>query len=273
MAARQWGASNVDVAVGVTADAAGNVYVAGYFMGSVDFDPGPGTQLRTSVGTQDGFLLQLTPPRGVIGGRVWIDVTPNGVQDVNEVEVAGVVLELRSSFDAIIGNADDGRVAIITTNATGGYRFENLPSGNYHLVARTPVGRTLTTAHVGADDTVDSDILATGRSDLIVLQPDEELLRVDTGLVGVPPEFGYAVRAGSTGGNGGGVRMVVDAEGNSYVAGYFAGTVDFDPGVSVVSLTSLAPEDAFLAKYSATGASSGCGSLALAIVRWRPAWP
>ncbi len=47
--------------------------------------------------------------------------------------------------------------------------------------------------------------------------------------------------------------LVVDTLGNIYVAGYFRGTVDFDPGSSVYNLTASGVEEAYIAKLSASG--------------------
>lgn len=264
VAARSWGGIESDVATALVADTGGRLYVAGYFRGTANLSPNPTNApiLTTSNGAQDGFLLRLDPPSSMIAGRVWNDVTPNGLQDANEVSnenevgLAGVVLELRSTVDVTIGNGDDSRVAIVTTNATGNYRFDNLPSGFYYLVARTPVGRVFTTPNAG-NDASDSDLLTTGLSDLLILDPATQLLHIDTGLQGGAPGFGYAVRAGSPSGQSSGNKVAVDADGNSYVAGYFTGTVDFDPSLAnTFSLTSSSNSnsDAFVAKYSTTGA-------------------
>jgi hypothetical protein len=40
-------------------DALGNIFVAGWYDGPVDFDPGLGTQIHTPVGTQDPVVLKL----------------------------------------------------------------------------------------------------------------------------------------------------------------------------------------------------------------------
>ena len=40
-------------------DAMGNVYTAGYFSGTVDFDPGPSSFLMSSAGMQDIFVCKL----------------------------------------------------------------------------------------------------------------------------------------------------------------------------------------------------------------------
>ncbi len=50
-----------------------------------------------------------------------------------------------------------------------------------------------------------------------------------------------------------GRSIVVDANGNVYTTGYFAGTVDFDPGASVFTMTSFGSIDIFISKLDASG--------------------
>lgn len=45
----------------------------------------------------------------------------------------------------------------------------------------------------------------------------------------------------------------VDASGNTYIGGNFAGTVDFNPGAATNAFTSVGGLDAFVAKYDASG--------------------
>ena len=47
-----------DESYDVATDAAGNSYMAGWFSGSMDFDPGPGTHILTSVGLHDTFVAK-----------------------------------------------------------------------------------------------------------------------------------------------------------------------------------------------------------------------
>jgi hypothetical protein len=59
----------------VTVDATGAVYLAGNFAGTVDLDPGPGVDNRTSIATSfvnnpDGLIMKLNPG----GTRAWVQV-------------------------------------------------------------------------------------------------------------------------------------------------------------------------------------------------------
>jgi hypothetical protein len=49
-----------DLGDSIAVDPMGDVYTVGYFQGTVDFDPGPGTYNLTSNGGLDGFVLKLT---------------------------------------------------------------------------------------------------------------------------------------------------------------------------------------------------------------------
>src|SRR5436189_5593078 len=62
-----------------------------------------------------------------------------------------------------------------------------------------------------------------------------------------PPPFSYCS----------GIFVKADLTGNVYTAGWFSGTVDFDPGVGVFNLTSTIPQadtsDMFVSKLDAAG--------------------
>jgi hypothetical protein len=66
------------------------------------------------------------------------------------------------------------------------------------------------------------------------------------------PAFQYAVQLGSTGEEHA-FATAIDASGNTYVTGYFNGTIDFDPGAGTANLTAVNAGDGFLAKYDASG--------------------
>lgn len=59
--AKSLGGSSTDVGYSIAVDSTGNVYTTGYFVETVDFDPGAGSTNLTSTGAQDVFVLKLSP--------------------------------------------------------------------------------------------------------------------------------------------------------------------------------------------------------------------
>lgn len=85
--ARGVGAFFPDAANDVAVDGNGDVVVDGFFQRTVDFDPGPGTALRTSeapLGTSSMFLLKLT----AAGDFAWVTTLLNGTGAV-DVDTGG----------------------------------------------------------------------------------------------------------------------------------------------------------------------------------------
>lgn len=61
------GGGDVDIGWGIAVDTTGAVYLIGYFQGTADFDPGPGTANVISAGFRDIFVLKLDE----LGGLIW----------------------------------------------------------------------------------------------------------------------------------------------------------------------------------------------------------
>jgi hypothetical protein len=209
---------------------------------------------EVSVDTRVSFVADwidaVTGTPWVVGDRVWDDQDADGIQDAGEPGIAGAVVEVYASPDAVVGDSDDVLRSSTITDAEGHYRLGGLRQGeNYYLLFRAPAGYTaFTTAHVGSHDGLDSDATANGTTALFTLEASRQDLTWDAGLRGSTREFGLVLGLGSTNDLETGYAVATDAEGNVYVTGQFQGSVDFDPGPNSYPLTSAGAEDAFLAK-------------------------
>ena len=77
--AKQLGGTSHDKGWSIAVDTSGNVYTAGYFQGTADFDPGTGTFNMSSAGQSDIFVSKLDASGNFLwakqlGGVFWSDV-------------------------------------------------------------------------------------------------------------------------------------------------------------------------------------------------------
>ncbi|NYE60388.1 protocatechuate 3,4-dioxygenase beta subunit [Duganella sp. 1224] len=129
-------------------------------------------EINTSV---DAGLYKL----GSIGDRVWLDANKNGLQDSGETGVCGVKVMLLDADGKQVG-------ATVTTDANGNYQFSNLKPGNYTVVfdkASLPEGMAFTSANVGSNDAIDSDVSAAGVSHVVKLTSGQTDKTVDAGVL------------------------------------------------------------------------------------------
>jgi subtilase family serine protease/alpha-tubulin suppressor-like RCC1 family protein len=116
---------------------------------------------------------RITGGTGSIGDFVWLDTNANGSQDVSESGLANINIHLYDNANI--------RVASASTDASGGYRFNNLDTGDYYLEVVAPTGYVFTSPHQG-NDSRDSDVDPTnGRTNLITVTSGNHL-NWDAGL-------------------------------------------------------------------------------------------
>jgi uncharacterized repeat protein (TIGR02059 family) len=95
-----------------------------------------------------------------VGDFVWLDLDRDGVQDVGEPGVAGVVVRLFTPDGSPVLGAD-GQPVTATTSETGFYLIDGLLPGTYYATFTLPEGYAFTTALAGTDGTADSDAVVT----------------------------------------------------------------------------------------------------------------
>ena len=106
------------------------------------YESSKGRKLRRSIGRDTrSRRLHLEPleDRSLLSvgvyGCIWIDPNQDGIREPGEPYVQGAEVEIFSSTDAVIGNADDvSHGTFITSNSMGSYYFTNLPAEQSYYV-------------------------------------------------------------------------------------------------------------------------------------------
>ncbi len=139
-------------------------------------------------GTTDEFTLESGQDKcdigagyytmGTIGSRVWEDRNSNGMREINEPGIAGIVVR---AFD-LNGN----ELGSETTDGQGEYLLDYLGKNSYYLKFDTPQGLGATTPNVGNDEAMDSDVDNSNgymTTKVYNLMPGQHIPNVDAGIV------------------------------------------------------------------------------------------
>jgi SdrD B-like domain/Secretion system C-terminal sorting domain len=118
----------------------------------------------------------VTPQKAGLGNYVWLDANGNGLQDANEMGVAGVIVNLYDNS----GNL----VAKTITDSEGFYSFNNLTPGTYSVEFQPtslPKGAVFTSQTTGTTNGSDANT-STGFVNSITLAPGEFNSSIDAGI-------------------------------------------------------------------------------------------
>lgn len=248
---------NADRGYAIAVDTSDNTIITGDFWDSIDVDSGPGTTLLTSNGRYDAFVASFNPDNSVrwahsFGGSTFDDeaagvaVDPSGAvtvvgefQGVIEVEPGpGTTTLSATGIDAFVVSydtngvlrwahslgADLARAQAITTDSAGNVTM----TGYFESDFDADPGPGVTT------------LTSNGGDEVFVISYDTN------------GDLRWATSFGATGLDRG-QGVAVANNGDVVVTGVFSGTVDFEPGPGVDSLTSVGPFAAFVVSYAQDG--------------------
>ena len=294
--ARAWGSNGLDRVTRIAVDGSGNVYAAGEFQNTVDFNPaGPTHSNLTSCSPNmnDAFLCKYDSEGGLQWARAWggsrgdeaygvaVDgsgnayVVGDSTSPTVDFDPAGghswyTNYEYPSPiyFDAWLCKYDrDGNFQ--WARAWGGNGYDDCCAvsvdGLGHVYVAGMFGSTNNTCDFNADTNAPHVAAPLNAHGPFLNVLDSFLCRYDS-----DGRFRWARSWGSTNDDPA-QGVAADGLGNVYVTGYFGSqmssdggphdTVDFDPAGAPSNLTSRGGADAYLCKYASDGS-----------LRWANTW-
>jgi hypothetical protein len=130
--ARTWGGASHDAANDVCADNLGNVYVAGGFRGTVDFDPGDGEQIFTSSGDLDCYLTKFDTSGRYIWTAVWGGDGPDSARGIALDKLTGFVYASGYFSETVDFDPDPDHMSTkVSEGGTDGFITRFDPWGDY----------------------------------------------------------------------------------------------------------------------------------------------
>lgn len=249
----------------IALDASGNIYTTGYFLGTVDFDPGAGTYNLTSVGGStdwDVFYSKLDAN----GNFVWARAMVNSTSTYYSDGYYGKKIAVDAS-----GNVYScGRYSGTTDFDFGAGTYNLTPIGGYdiYLMKMTTNGDFVWANSMGGSGYDEGFSLSLGNSGDIYLtgffvntvdfDPGAGTFNLtaagtnDDIFVSKFDANGNFTWARSMGGtlDDQGSRIATNLSGEVYVSGWFQGTADFDPSACTLNLTSAGSDEIFIAKLT-----------------------
>ena len=238
----------------MTTDVSGNVYTAGQFDGTVDFDPRSGVFNLTSAGNGDAFVSKLSSD----GNLIWaFRLGGNGNEGASQIEVDGLGnVYVTGIINLASGSVDFDPGPGITLFGPGAYISKFDSNGNLVWVA--PLAASVNDIEIDAANnlymigtfsgTVDFDpgvpvfnLTASGPGDFFVMSLTSA------------GNFVWANRIGGTQSDVA-RSLALDASDNLCITGiFFSPTVDFDPGAGTANLSITGIADVFILKLDNAG--------------------
>ena len=247
----------------VTLDNSGNVYLAGTFQDTVDFDPGTGTTNLISSNEEDGYIQKLDSS----GKLEWVKpITSTGeikIEDMIRDKAGNLYItgsfSGKADFDpgngvkyitAKGGSFDIYYIFIAKLNASGNLVWAKAMKGNNGIgtgraIAVDQAGNVyLSGDFIGKVDfdpgSGSRELTSNGDSDIFVQKLSSSGSLIWAHAIG-GSDFDQSL------------DITLDTKGNVYFTGFFSKTVDLNPGGNVDKVTSNGKDDAFLIKLNSNG--------------------
>ena len=239
-------------------DNSGNIYLSGYFMDSVDFDPGSGVNFMTSNGSNDIFVSKMDTS----GNFIWVrTIGGNSVDKCNSLIVDSEDnILFAGTFEGTVDFNPGTGIENHTSNGEYDIFLAKLDSLGNYIYSKTIGGSGLDWLQDIIEDE-NGNIYSTGFfEDTVDFDPgsnsftlysngewDAFILKIDNlGNFLWTKSFGGISKENS-------YSLTTDTDGNVYSCGTFNDMVDFNPGTGINTLNSNGSIDCFILKLDAAG--------------------
>jgi gliding motility-associated-like protein len=272
--AQRAGSTSYDVGWSVITDAAGNVYTAGHFRGTADFDPGPGTFNLTAFGVFEDIFISKSDANG---NFLWAKSFGSTTQDLPD-QAQGITYRAGNIYvTGLFSGTVDFDPGVSTTNliSVGGKDIFVLKldiNGNF-VWAKSMGSVKDDTAYSIATDASQNIYTTGGYEALADFDPGPSTFNLPNPISGsaifiskldMAGNFGWAISLGAGNAyNIAGFSIATDLAGNVYTTGIFRATIDFDSGAGIFNLTSAtnSANDIFILKLTSSGSFAWAKSM------------
>jgi len=253
--AKRMGSTLLDTSTGLRLDESGNVYILGFFSGTVDFNPGPGTFNLVSAGGWDVFISKLDSS----GNFIWakrLGGTGNDAGYAMALDAAGNVYTTGSFRQT--ADFDPGAGVFNLTSPGNAEIFVSKLNSSGEFVWAKRLGGTGNNMGYGIETDGLGDVYITGQfSQTADFDPGDEVYNFTSAgswdifvtKLDASGDFVWAVRRGG-GAWDRGNSLAIDASRNVYIAGEFQANVQFNPEGESMLLSSAGGYDVFMWKLS-----------------------
>ncbi|HEU0137242.1 MAG TPA: T9SS type A sorting domain-containing protein [Flavobacterium sp.] len=242
----------------------GEVVLAGHFSEDADFDPGTGTSLLSSAGSNDTFLFRLSAAGNLVwakryggpeidiamdlevgvSGHIYLTGYFEGTADMNpNTDQAMFLTSGAEGFAAYVSHLDaSGQLIYAGITHGGSVQNNNIAvdnTGNMYVVGY--FSGTANFNHIASSGTNTEFTAADFFNAFVARYNADGSIAWARHISGTDTIFGFGIG--------------VDSVGNVYTSGYFGGSADLDPSSDVFNLTkfSSSATDAFLSVLDNNG--------------------
>jgi hypothetical protein len=255
-----WGKRTASSAVplGMTIDVNDQIYIAGTFQNTSDFDPGSGTSSLSSAGATDDFIAKYDAN----GSFIWVKkIGGTGVEGLTALHMDqnnNILIGGRFNSNTIdlnpgggvnnVNHSSNFDSFIVKLDSSGSHIWSGSISGNSTDYINAIITAANGDIYLGGffSGEIDADINA-GVQPLVSTGMDMFILKLNSAGI-----FQFANGIGGTS-NDLIFDLALDASNTLFVSGTFGSTVDFDPSAGNSFLLTSGFTDGFVATYTSNG--------------------